>query len=258
MKKILVLLFATVSLIGCKSKKIGTGLDEVDATNHKTALLILNEHSKNAQDFSTSQIRTSINFESDTQSNNASADIMIEKDKQIFMNVRFLGFTVAKALITPEKVQYYEVVNKNYFDGDFSILSQYVGTDLDFNKLQNLLLGQVLDSKSNQNLLATIEGGLHKLSPAKATDLTSHYYFEDKGALLKKEEIEQKSTNRKVTISYPAYQQVKKYVVPTEINIQAVQEKSINLNLRYDKVTFDEELRIKYTVPSGYKRIGFK
>ncbi|MDR2222810.1 MAG: DUF4292 domain-containing protein [Flavobacteriaceae bacterium] len=258
MKKILLVVFATLSLMSCKSKKIGVGLDEVDATKHKTALYILNEHSKNAQNFSTSQIRSSISFESDTQSNNASADIMIEKDKQIFLNVRVFGISVAKALITPEKVQYYEIVNKTYFDGDFSILSQYVGTDLDFNNLQNLLLGQVLNSTTDQNLLASIEGGLHKLSPAKEEDLISNYYFEDKGALLKKEEIEQKSTNRKVTISYPAYQQVKDYVVPTEINIKAIQEKSINLNLRYDKVTFGEELRIRYAVPSGYKRIGLK
>jgi hypothetical protein len=34
---------------------------------------------------------------------------------------------------------------KAYFEGDFSALSQWLGTDLDYNKIQNLLVGEALD-----------------------------------------------------------------------------------------------------------------
>ena len=41
---------------------------------------------------------------------------------------------MAKALITPTKVSYYEKINNTYFEGDFSLLSNWLGTDLDFQK----------------------------------------------------------------------------------------------------------------------------
>jgi hypothetical protein len=47
---------------------------------------------------------------------------------------------MAKASITPTSVSYYGT----YFEGDFSALSQWLGTDLDYNKIQNMLLGEAL------------------------------------------------------------------------------------------------------------------
>jgi hypothetical protein len=47
---------------------------------------------------------------------------------------------MAKASITPTSVSYYGT----YFEGDFSALSQWLGTDLDYNKIQNMLLGEPL------------------------------------------------------------------------------------------------------------------
>lgn len=254
MKKILLILCCTLTFISCKKNKEGFLLGETSATENKTALIILNEHAKNAQSFETSLIRGNVTYETDKDNLKASMDIMIQKDEKILINVRFFGVPIAKALIMPDRVQYYDK-NRIYFDGDFSILSNLLGTEIDFNRFQNLLMGQVLDSSTNQNMSASLEEGLHKLISDAEEDLQSSYYFEDKSALLKKEEISQKSTNRNVTISYPNYQKIGQYVVPTEINIKAEQEKSINLNLQYDKVTFDKDLNIHYRVPEGYKRI---
>lgn len=257
MKKILFTFLCISLLIGCKKTKSDYVLDEKDATNSKTVLTILNNHNKNIYDFSTSAIRSSASFESEKESRKFSMDILIEKDKQILINVRFLGFPVAKALVTPEQVQYYEKINGVYFEGDYSVLSKWVGTDLDFNRFQNLLLGQAIDNKSfNKKLNSTIEDGLHKLETALEQDIQSAYYFEDKSGLLKKEEISETTNNRSVTISYPSYKKVDKFTTPTEINILAKQEKTIHLNIRYDNVTFNENLNFKYKVPSGYKRIG--
>jgi hypothetical protein len=39
---------------------------------------------------------------------------------------------MAKASITPTSVSYYEKIKGTYFEGDFSALSQWLGTDLDY------------------------------------------------------------------------------------------------------------------------------
>jgi hypothetical protein len=44
-------------------------------------------------------------------------------------------------------VSYYEKIKGTYFEGDFSALSQWLGTDLDYNKIQNML-GEPLDDLS--------------------------------------------------------------------------------------------------------------
>jgi hypothetical protein len=47
-------------------------------------------------------------------------------------------------------VSYYEKIKGTYFEGDFSALSQWLGTDLDYNKIQNML-GEPLDDLSKGN-----------------------------------------------------------------------------------------------------------
>ncbi len=256
MKKLLYLFIGCLLLVSCKKGKGGLFMNESDANQTKTALIILNNHAKNAQVFSTISIKGTVNYNSEKTDQRAGIDIMIEKDKQIYINVRYIGISVAKALITPEEVKYYEKLNSNYFEGDYSLINNLLGTEVDFNRLQNILLGQLLDSKNDKTMIATIEDGMHKLTPIEKNEIESVYFFEDKNALLKKEAITDYFTDRSLTISYPNYQKIHNFVIPTEINIEAKQEKVINLNIIYDKVSFNDNLPINYKVPNGYKKIN--
>lgn len=256
MKKIACLLLTSLVLIGCKKGSEGFLVREADAKNSKTALVILNDHAKNAQNFKTAILRGTAQFTKDNSTNKVGIDVMIEKDKQILLNIRYADIPVAKALITPEGIQYYEKFNENAFQGSYDILTQFIGADVNYNRFQNLLLGQVLDSREDKEFAASIEDGLHKLSSSEQEELQSTYFFEDQNTLLKKEAITERDSNRKVTISYPGYQKVQNFIVPTEINILAEEEKTINLNIRYRKVSFNEDLQINYSVPKGYKMIN--
>ncbi len=257
MKKIFALCLILLSFGACKSAKIpGTGVSESTASQSKSVLNIVNGHYKNAPDFKTAFIKGNTNYQGKGQNLNATTEIRIEKDKQILLTVKFLGFTVAKALITKDKVQYYEKMNSAYFEGDYRMLSQWLGTDLDFQKVQNLLLGHAINDLNKEKLVASLEEGLHKLESTNTKGLESTYYFEDEDLLLKKEALTQKKQNRSITISYPNYQKVQNITLPTEINIDAEQEKTIHLNIVYNQVTFNEELSFPYSVPSNYKRIN--
>lgn len=256
MKKILTLLLFALVFTACKKHKNTFTLDEKDAARTKTVLSILNEHARNAQNFTTTTIRSSASYKTSNTSQNFSLDIQIERDEQMLLDIRFLGFPVAKVYLTPQEVKYYDRINKTYFSGDYSILSQWIGMDLDFNRFQNLLLGQVIDSQPiSKTEKSIIEQGLHKIESSIQENVLNNYYFEDQNSLLKKEEIIESLNKRSVVIDYPAYQQIGKYLVPTEINIVAEQEKVINLRLIYDRVIFDEPINFHYKVPNGYKQI---
>lgn len=240
-------------LLGCKS---GKTISERKATEEKAVLHILNAHYSNLSDFSTSIIRGSAYYRDHKQSQNVGVDIRIKKDEKILINIKVLGFSMAKALITPTEVSYYEKINNQYFTGDFGLLNQWLGADLDFQKVQNILLGTPFNTLEAAHLSSSLENGLHKLKPQANSTMDETYFFEDQLLLLKKEELKSRTNRSKVTISYPNYQKAGQHMMPSEIKIDAEQEKSIHLNITYDKVSFDEDISFPFSIPSNFKRIS--
>ena len=58
---------------------------------------------------------------------------------------------------TRDVFSYYEKISGEYFEGNFSSLSQFLGTDLDFNKIQNLVLGRAMDDLKQSVQTAYLE-----------------------------------------------------------------------------------------------------
>ena len=176
--------FLIVFLIGCKPKQtVATA-----AANENTEVSkVINGHYKNQHDFKTLNIRANAKYEDEKQSHSMNADIRIKKDEIIWINIKFLGIPMAKAMITPTKVSYYEKINNTYFEGDFSMLSNWLGTDLDFNKVQNLFLGKAIDDLTKDRWISEVVDKMFKLSSPTDVDVSQEFYFEGANYLLKKD-----------------------------------------------------------------------
>ena len=253
MKKIIAFAFVLALLASCKTKQAVAA--EQNADEAKAAKEIIEGHYKNLKDFNTLYIKASARYEDDRQSQSVSADIRIKKNEKILVSVRFLGITMAKALITPTKVSYYDKLNKKYFDGDYELLSRWLGTELDYSKVQNMLIGRAMDNLKEGNYKAGLEGGLYKLSSQKG-DIPKLFLFDGANYLLKDQVISQQGAEpRSVNVAYPAHIEHSKATLPAQIQIEAVQNDKVQINVDYDTVTFDEDLSFPYDVPSGYDRI---
>jgi hypothetical protein len=251
MKGILAVVLAFL-LIGCKSKQAVASAAAKDTAEISK---IINGHYANETNFKTLNIKANAKYEDPSQSHSLNADIRIKKNEIIWINIKILGFPIAKALITPAKVSYYEKINNTYFEGDFSMLSNWLGTDLDFQKVQNLLLGKSIDDLSKGNWISGINDKLFKLSQVQTTDISKEFYFEAANFLLKKETITQASQNRELEIQYPSYKEVERIFLPNEINIKAAQKDKISIAIEYKNTTFNENLNYSYAIPSDYKAI---
>ena len=244
--------FLIVFLIGCKSKQSVT----TAAANENTEVSkVINGHYKNEHDFTTLNIRANAKYEDEKQSHSMNADIRIKKDEIIWINIKFLGIPMAKAMITPTKVSYYEKINNTYFEGDFSMLSNWLGTDLDFNKVQNLFLGKAIDDLTKDRWISEVVDKMFKLSSPTDVDVSQEFYFEGANYLLKKETIKQVSQNRNLEIRYPSYKEEKEMFLPNEINIKAEQKSKVTIDIEYKHTTFNEDLSYPYSVPSGYTAV---
>jgi hypothetical protein len=256
MNKIYPLLFLVlISFSACKSKKV---LAETAANSLLSADKIIQAHYANELNFETVNIRSSVKYRDAKQSYSVSADIRIKKDEYIWLNIKLLGFPIAKALITPTKVSFYEKINNTYFEGDFAFLSKFVGTDLDFEKAQNLFIGQAIDDLSKEKYTSLIQNELYVLTPKNESAFEKQFSFEATNFLLTNEIIGQPSQNRNLKVSYATHSFLNGMYFPNSLGIIAVQKDTITIDLDYKNIDFNEELSVPFAIPEGYTKIEIK
>lgn len=257
MKKIIIIVSLCFFVLSCKSKK--ALITEGVATEKIKATEIIKNHYNNKNDFKTLYIKASARYEDLKNANSVTADIRIQRNEKILISIRFLGITMAKALITPNEVNYYEKLNGTYFKGDYELLSQFIGTELDYSKVENLLIGEAIDDLTKEKFIAIIVDKLYKLNNVNTNEIDKTFYFESDNFLVKKEEIIQANKNRKVTIEYPNYQKIGNYMLPAAIEINATHDKGkTSISIEYNTINLNDELSFPYSVPDSYERIYIK
>ncbi|MES2747164.1 MAG: DUF4292 domain-containing protein [Bacteroidota bacterium] len=244
---------SSLTLVSCKSK---ASLLEGNANKALSADKIIENHYNNKNDFSTLYIKANAKYKDDKQSQNVTAEIKIKKNEIILVSIRFIGITMAKALITPTEVKYYDKINQKYFEGDYALLSQWLGTDLDFQKVQNILLGKAMDDLQKSKFMVSIVDKLYKLDNNRSSATLKSFYFEADNFLLKQQEMNQPNEERALQIAYPEYKKYDNMILPLSFNIDAFhKDKKTTINIDYKNVTFNEELSFPYSVPEGYERL---
>ncbi len=256
--KVVLICFSWLFLLqSCKSKSavVSTTKNDIQFNGKNT----IENYYNNKVAFSTLYIKSNVRFDNGKQAQNVTAEIKIKKDEQILVSIRFLGITMAKALITPKSVSYYEKINGSYFEGDFSFLSQWLGTDLNYDKVQNMLLGRAIDDlKLGKYKESTVEQTI-QLDDVLDIKNKKSFFFDDKTYLLKKQEITQTAESRKIEIVYSNHNVFTEATLPFTVLINSFQTKGkTEINLEYNTVTFNEELSFPYSVPNDYKRIIIK
>jgi len=245
--------------VSCKAKAKVANESKSVYEKRMSAERIIKNHYVNKNDFNTLYIKSNVRYSDDKQSQNLTAEIKIKKNEQILVSIRFLGITMAKALITPTTVSYYEKLNASYFEGDFSTLSKWLGTDLDFNKVQNILIGQAMDDLTKGNYKDSLVDQTYRLENISENNIKKYFFFDKEKFLLNKQEIAQIAENRKMQVSYSDYKLYNESPIPSAIAINAEQDKGkTEINLDYNTITINEELTFPYSVPNGYKRILIK
>ncbi|ENA1793466.1 DUF4292 domain-containing protein [Flavobacterium psychrophilum] len=244
------------TLLSCKSKQKIIASQPVATGETATISNIIKNHYAIKRDFTTAYIKANIDYADNKQSLSLSADIRIKKDEIILVSVKFFGIVVAKAIITPTQVRYYEKAGGKYFEGDYKTLSNLLGTDLDFLKAQNMLLGQAIDDLYKGNYSLSIEEDSPKLEETTEENFNKTYLFDINSFCLKSQEITQKTPERKMRVNYSNYNSFPECVLPGELLIFANQDnKTTNITIEYKNTTFNEDLTFPYSVPSGYEQI---
>ncbi|MDX1769146.1 MAG: DUF4292 domain-containing protein, partial [Arenibacter troitsensis] len=164
---------------------------------------------------------------------------------------------IVKAYITPDRVSFYNKLDNEYFDGNFSYLSQLLGTDLNFQKVQNLLLGEPLFDLRDEKYTVEIANDNYQLKPKKAGDLfKTLFQIEPLNYKMAAQQLSQPWEKRLLEINYKNYQKVNKWILPGEIEILAVDgDNTNNITVEFRNMEFNRALNFPYNIPNGFKEI---
>jgi hypothetical protein len=240
-------------LASCKTKAF---LIEGKAEQELRAETVIQKNDSTKFDFRTLYIKANARYEDQKNTQNVTAEIKIKKNEIILVSIRFLGITMAKAMITPTVVKYYEKINGSYFEGNYKTLSNWLGTDLDYTKVQNMLLAQSIKELKPIDFSAVVSDSGYKLE-SKSNTNNFAFFFESERFLLTKQQIEQIQQSRIFSIDYKQFQDNSGKILPSILNIFAQQQQGkTKIDIEYKNVTFDEELTFPYSVPEGYERIS--
>ncbi|HDZ15626.1 hypothetical protein LCGC14_0709000 [marine sediment metagenome] len=248
------LVIMLVLTFSCKSKKVvanGT-IDE-----GITAKAIIRKHYESALDFKTLSGKMRIDYADGEDSQGVAVTLRMEKDKAIWISA---PFGVVKALITPGRVTFYNKLQNEYFDGDFSYLSKFVGVELNFEQVQNLLLGQALLNLKDAKYDVGVVGTNYQLKPKKALELFKVLFqVEPKNFRIASQQVSQPVKKRLLQINYTDYQQINKWLLPQKIAVAAIdKDKRSTIDIEYRNIEFDRPLNFPYDIPSGFDEIKLK
>ena len=248
-KTIYILAIFIFTLSGCGGLK---------RTNYKSTYKIseqklLKELKKRQFSASSFESRFNLNYKDNYQNISGHGRIKIKKDSIIWGSINALGIPIIKFMITPQKVQYYNKLNSEYYDGNFDLINQQLGLKLNFSNLQNLLLGDIILPMNTKNYQLTIDKKYYQLD-AKSKLLSQvkmTAFFKVLSEVLQ-------HPNGKLSVNYTDYQEVGKQNVPKKLQISTLENNNdININIEYLSASVGKTLRFPFKIPKGYKLMQF-
>ncbi|MCB0425817.1 MAG: DUF4292 domain-containing protein [Mangrovimonas sp.] len=244
-------LFFLLGVVGCKSSRTLTSTSTNFSLSKKQ---VIKEHQKLTPNFKTLQSKIKIDYKRGDDEHSYSATLRIEKDKAIWINSTL---SVVRVMITPDRVSFYNKLDNTYFDGDFSYLSDLLGTQIDFTKAQNILLGEtVYDLKQDDYVLSTHEKS-YLLQPKEQKQLFEIFFLINPAHFrLDSQQVAQNLEQRMMEVDYITYQEVGKQVFPEKLKVYSVEKSNETIiGLEFKSITLNEDLNFPYKIPSGFKQL---
>ncbi len=254
-KNIIYLLVLPLLFGSCRGVKTITGSDT--ANSALLAKDIIAAHNLASPDFTTMAGRIKVKYEDEKKVQSITVSLRMEKDKKIWIKASILGITLAKVYITKDRVSYYETISNSYFDGDFTLLSEWLGTEVDFDKTQAILLGQTMFSMAGNDYSSKVVNNKYKLQPKHPLDdfiyslILNPDNFKAASA-----SVAQPGNNRLLTVHYGPYQKLKGSFYPSEVTINTSEGDSrTRIDVTYRKIDLDVSISFPFSIPEGYEQI---
>ena len=255
-KKAFFIVVIMFSVLACKTTKVTSTSENMGLSSKK----IIKNHYTNSFDKKTINAKLKIKYKGKSSLPSVTGSLRLQKDETIWISLTKLGFPIGKVLITPNKVSFYEKINRTYFDGDFALLSNFLGTELNFQKVQDLLLGQSLLDLKKESFELSVQEKNYLLKPKVGNPLFDILFLINPiNFKINSQQLNQKDENNTLVINYDNYETIEDEFFPREILIIASDEKNTStIDVDYKSVEFNKTVSFPFKIPKNYEKIELK
>ena len=255
MKFFRLILVAVLVFTSCNSSKRIVGKSVV--AKKMSARKVSKKHLENSFHKNTFEARLKVAFQDNKNKQKLSVKLRVDKDKIIWLNATYMGVIVARAKITPDSVNYYEKINRTYFKGNFEVLENILGAEVNFKQLQSLLLGEAIYDLKAKKYKAIVDNNAHLLLPVQQKALFNIlFWINPTHYKLDRQSLKNTYKDQELKIGYKSYSKIDGEVFPKRIEIRAKERlKFTNIDIEYRSVVFNKKFSTPFKVPNGYKQV---
>lgn len=208
----------------------------------------------------------------DGQSNSFNVNVRAKKDSILWMSFSLLGIEGARMIATVDSVKFIDRINKKFFAGDYNYISQLVNTEVDFELMQSVLIGNSVEFyDEDEKLKASIDSSYHLLSTIRRKkikrllnkapenvnfkELVQRIWIVPQNYKIAHIVINDFNSSRTFQADYTDFQMVDSLLFPFKATFLIAAQKNIQVLINYSKVLKEKPQSFSFSIPEGYDKI---
>ncbi|MEK9739995.1 MAG: DUF4292 domain-containing protein [Flavobacteriaceae bacterium] len=202
--------------------------------------------------------RIRVTYDDGSRQQQIVVQLRLESQKNIWLSASMI-VPIAKLLITPEKVFFYEKFQKNSFEGKIEEINKMLELSFTYQDVENLLLGiPFLDPGSGRWKQISNPNQYILLPQGKRNGIQPTLFFDPVTFLLTEQRVLIPGTNRNLSIRYLNHTRIEGETLPQKVEITILDGDQIQkLELEFTRIDFPDTLTFPFEIPEGYKTLEF-
>jgi YD repeat-containing protein len=249
MKKRRVIGILLLMLMGCKSLSPVATTGVIDTRLRPRAVQQLIE--ENALRFERLQWRGQASLEQEGKRKKFSVTLRHKQGEGIWVSGSVI-VPLARVLITPKQLQFYEKINRRYAQFDFQQVKKHLGVPVDYEMIERIITAGPLDTRALKRAKLTFSQNNYILSSRKRGVSLKWTY--DAAFRLVSQEFSDGETS--VRVDYDGYRRIDNQWVPQQLmgSLNSV-DKTTVLKLQYKQTQLNANFQMPFEIPKGYSKI---
>ena len=267
-----ILLFLVISLTifnsSCKSKKhvLKTSIKEHGFSYLYSSML------DNQMEFDYLSAKFTMVYGQGKNTTNLRGQLRIKNDSLIWMSITpALGIEAARVMLTNDSIKFINRLNKTYFSGKYNLVDSLLNTTIDYSLLQSMFVGNDLTQYDVNKFKSSVDNGLYRMTIRERRKIRKYikrgeietrvlvqqiWLYPDTYRIARIDIKERgEDENNKLQVYYSNYIDVDGQLFPSNIRIEITSQKSISIDLDFNKVLINSPLNFPFKIPSKYEKL---
>jgi hypothetical protein len=203
--------------------------------------------------------------------NSFSGQIRIRKDSLIWISLTpMLGIEAVRLMISQDSVKMINRLNNTFFIGDYEYVNRFLNTNIDYDLLQAILLGNDLQFYEGGKFKASIDRGEYKLATGARQKLRKfarnsqenlkifiqNIWLDPESFKITHVDVKEvRRDNIKLESFYTDFELVQDQLFPRKMSYTIWAENTIRVKADFSKMSVDTPFQFPFKIPASYQQV---